>query len=285
MLEIFELLQEAGVSVHRSETSTRRAEVVPDLEVLRNRLEEEPELRAVMIHQRPEISIATTISRGVNPIAALRDWERATSRLLSVFRQYRRRMLLLDRDLALDEPASAISMLNERLTLGLMVPDQHACSATLPTSPLQLAVAALVVRASGPQLQEVLEELEASSVEVSGRSTATFAHQDVVAAQEELVDLHERIQATESENSMLIDRHFDLQEELERQLDERERSASQMLQRRLQERDEEASELERLLTLRTQQLGAIRHSISWRLTTPLRRTSKVFRFHRRKTTT
>ncbi len=305
------------------------------LERAKAALAAQPDSTLLLIYPAPIPTIAGAIADDVTPEQALEDWLSRAEEILGIFRQARRRIILVEHSAALANPADLIEELNQRLDLALTRPESAGSSESAESSPAsnadpvhlliadrachhsprarriaaELEVSALPLTAAGgaskidlsssfqtyrekstippaqvnglkeenrrllAQLNQTQEELE--SVFLKGRER----EKELNAAQEETARQKAEIQQSQTDNAKLRQENEDLkeenelllhqlhhvQEELERYFLEHSASKSKFDE---QEKQKIAltNEVQRL----TDTEKALRSSLSWKITAPIR---------------
>ena len=86
----------------------------------------------------PDLSVARLLDKGADPEAALSSWLDLTQAELHFLRRYRRRVTLIFAEPALNEPASFLSLLSQRLSIEIKRTDCQPAPQTFPSAILRL---------------------------------------------------------------------------------------------------------------------------------------------------
>jgi hypothetical protein len=269
-----------------------------DLGALAEGLAANPSGRAVILYPNPVMVLGARLQSGDDTATAIEDWREDTERLLQVFRRDRRKVTLVDGHAAMADLALFHRLLGSRLTVATGETEGGGVKADSTTVGLPHLIAAQALR-QDEMAAPLAAELDASSLPLGpayrvdvDRVVEEWAAGPASASD----DLQE-------ENELLLQQLHTVQEELEahylenRKAGERfEALEAEALQARtaakkvrlarksLQEEFNEAraawTEERKSLTDRLKwtadDLAAIRRSLSWKLTAPLRRLLGLF---------
>ena len=125
----------------------------------------------LLLHRSALCVIGASLGRGVAPAQALADWQAETETLIARNRRMRRRITLLDIEIARADPDATRKALSARLGRDLPQPEQGtAPPAPASTTDPMLRLAASALLASNPAARMLAAELEALSLmtEASG---------------------------------------------------------------------------------------------------------------------
>lgn len=252
------------------------------------------DVQTILFHTAPEKAMAVAMEQGVEPTAALHQWEITAAQLLQVHRRNRVRSRVINVDRALSAPSEFLRVCRQHLGLGLASVSESA-SPDVPAGPSrQDPVYELIAAQMVAQSDEALDlarELDASALPMGHRSEP--GHADCLRAYEAINSVREelageraaresaesRAQELKQENEEMLAQLHQVQEELEayfiRARDEEKKWKA--AEKRLKERDSKAKEF--FQAKKTQQaraehyrnrLAAVHKSTSWKVTTPLR---------------
>lgn len=280
-----------------------------DFNRVANTMDQEPPTHLLLFYNRPESLLAEALKSGKGLESAIRDWQQHAQSVLELFRKHRRRTTLIDLDAVTKTPDLILDGLSKRLLLDLENSVDQALSHSLSMSEGSDQLANLIARCAvqeHPEMRLKAAELEASNA-FSYSVDALNLVEELTRFRDELQDKHSENQEVKDENELLTLQLSQVQEELEyyfthaQDLDKRLDKTSQLLaktERRLKDtwqnlrntraisrrRRKELGELgTSLKTLEQDQIAsmaqsenrrltieAMRQSISWKLTTPIR---------------
>ena len=276
---------------------------VSDLDALVADLVGNPKAQAVVIYPNPVLVIGTRLEEGDKPADAIEAWRRDTERLLGVFRRDRRKVTLVDGHAALAAPALFHRLLDARVPFSVGgLPDEEA-GADGELAGLPHLIAAQALR-QDDVAAPLVAELEASSLPLEPAyridvddlvekwatavaATGSSPADEELAEENELLlhQLHtvqEELEAHFLENRRFDSRLDEMQAEAKRArvAAEKARLARRSLQEEFNEAGaawkEERKALTDRLTWTANDLTAIRQSLSWKVTAPLRRVLGLF---------
>ena len=256
------------------------AEEVSDLDAIVERLERDPAFKAVIVFPNPVLELGDRLKDGASFEQEIATWRATVERMLAVFRRDRRRITLVDEDAARGAPDRLLPLLNER-SLGLQGQPAESGQARSRAAELKHLIAAQALGLD--DATAVFQtELEASALPLGPAYRidfdALFREQQAGANAAEQADLR-------AENEQLQIQLSRVREELEAHVVENRklekiRLAKNSLEEELEESREAWSEerkaLADKLSWTADDLAAMRQSLSWRLTSPLRRILGLF---------
>lgn len=275
----------------------QRAEALDGIE---NGLRQDADTRAVIVYPNPVILLAGQLQAGKRMGDAIAAWRDTTERLLVLFRRDRRRITLIDGHAAQRAPDLLQRLLGERLSRPLKVAEEGGApgDAAEPAGLPQL-VAAEALRQE-EAAAALVAELEASSlplgpayrinvdaIAADGLTSADTAELDELRKENELLQLQlqqtqAELQALILENRIMKNERKSSSSEVEQARTEagKARLARESLQAEFNEAREawtaERTALTDKLKWTADDLAAVRRSLSWRLTAPIRRVLGLF---------
>lgn len=278
------------------------------LEDVETRLREDALARAVIVYPNPVMVLGAKLQAEEAMADSLQGWRESTERLLTLFRRDRRRITLLDGNAAQCAPGLLSQLLGARLSLSIAIAEDAGASQP-DTEPAGLPhlVAAQVLR-QDDAVATLIAELEASSLPLG---PAYRVDVDAIVADGLAGEGRSEIDALGEENELLLLQLHQVQEELEahflesRKLIDAEthqaradarqaradvqqaraetkqaRLARNSLQAEFNEARRDWKAERKVLTDKLKwsanDLAAIRRSLSWRVTAPLRRVLGLF---------
>lgn len=271
-------------------------EVLDNLAKAKALLQAKPEVHVLICYDVPEDQIATEIDNGLEPSQALANWQNETEALLTLYRQYYRRMTLVAHSALYDQPKELFAQLSARSGISLssvdlaspiQLADRESHERLLPTQRL-LALQVL----QHPPAKHLAQELVACSLPLietvslfdlvdSLHDTYRQLSTDTPTGNsEENSKLHESLQDLQQENNLLIEQLRIVQQELEQRLLGGQNSTEKLgkLEKEVKRQNEKLRDvsqknkgLEAQLKTAKQELKALRNSKSWKVTAPLRK--------------
>lgn len=253
---------------------------VKELDSVIEQLERDPNFRAVIVFPNPVLELGDRLEAGEPFEQGIATWSAAMEGVLAAFRRDRRRITLVDGEAARRAPDRLIPLLNER---SLALPGQAAGAVQALARAAELkhliAAQALALDETAAALHT---ELVASALPLGPAYDidldALFEEQRAGANAAEQADLR-------AENEQLSIQLSRVREELEARVVENRtlekiRLAKNSLEEELEESREAWSEERKALgdklSWAADDLAAMRQSLSWRLTSPLRRVLGLF---------
>ena len=253
---------------------------VSDLESVVERLEREPGFRAVIAFPNPVLEIAGQLKDGESFEQGVAVWRETMEPVLAVFRRDRRRITLVDDEAARCAPDRLLPLLNER-SLGLQDQPAGSIQAVAKAAKLKHLIAAQAL-ALDDAAALLHTELEASALPLGPAYRIDF---DALAREQRAAANVAEQKNLRAENEQLQIQLSRIREELEAHIVENRklekiRLAKNSLEEELEESREEWVEerkvLAEKLSYTAEDLAAMRQSLSWRLTSPLRRILGLF---------
>ena len=251
-------------------------------------LERDPNARALILFPNPVVAIAGQLDEGVALSTALTAWREETEVLLAMFRRDRARITLMDGHAALGAPDEFSRQLETRLSLPAQLPEQALLAGAQDPAGLLHALAAQAL-SQNDAAGALQAELEASSL-VLGPAyrldiQALIDERAAPSSAPELSEIKEDNELLRLQLCQLQAGYESLVLEYQR-LDEsgagnqRAKLVKQSVEADFSEAREAWREERKLLTDKLKwtadDLAAIRRSLSWRLTAPLRRILGIF---------
>lgn len=279
-------------------------ESVPASDVSRvvERLEHDSGIHLLVFYLSAPDYVSAAIDNGQAPSEALAQWLVEVETLVSAIRRIRRRVSVIDHAMALAAPSEMVAHLNERLGLALSsaATVDDAAAAAGEAGPLQRMIAAYAVQNdhSARRMQSELAAMtlpihdgnahvpsadqawsSLGSVQTEPRAKpGQFAREGEDPESKRDRAVKERDELKE-ENDLLLRNLHQVQEELESfyleggELEKKLRKTSTEKQRA----EKKLRDVEFRLTTKDRKIEAMRRSLSWRLTKPLRAVSKLFK--------
>jgi hypothetical protein len=259
-----------------------------EIDLLEQRLAQNPAARALVVFPNPVMYLVAQLEQGDALSAALAAWREQAEPLLALFRRDRARITLVDGHAALSATDEFYRQLETRLGMAVQTPDDPRAGAELESAGLLHLLAAQALT-QDDAAGALLAELEASSLALGPAYRvdvqAILEQRSAPVSDPELDDLRAenalmRLQLRQLqaiyETQVLGDRRL---EEL-RADTKRARLARKSVETDFKEAREAWREERKLLTDKLKwtadDLAAIRRSLSWRVTAPLRRVAGIF---------
>lgn len=277
-----------------------------ELDAIVDGLAQNSSARSVIMYPNPVMVLGEKLQAGETLDEAIEDWRAETERLLAVFRRDRRRITLVDGHAALNTPDQFWRQLAARLPIALSADHFEQSAPELqPAGVPHLVVAQALRQDEGAAM--LIAELEASSLSLGpayrvdvdalvGQGVAGVSSSELDEVREEnellLLQLHqvqEELEAHFLENRKYSGRLDEVRAEADKaRVDadkaraeaEKARLARNSLQAEFNEAREAWSQERKALTDKlswtTNDLAAVRRSLSWKLTAPVRRVAGLF---------
>ena len=256
--------------------------------------------QSLIFHARPETVLLRAMEEGSSLTEALHNWCDLAAQVLDLYRHNRRRVMLVSSEAARSNPAEFSRACSKHF--GLQGTPDDASRPTLTSGPqeeIHRLIAAQMI-AQSPTAQDLVVELEASSVPLGEPHGLPVVDCEQVyrqlremtaskSGEEAELQLHD----AREENELLLLHLHQVQEELESYyLDLRKEQEKEMaLQETIAKRNETIKNKNVAIEKKEQkyqdmlaqkkkldkQLETLRHSLSWRITRPVRAIRRVFK--------
>lgn len=165
LVKLTDLLRRAGLSecMQQASESGKPALVTADYAAgPESWMEKQPDAHLLYVMSLPAVAIAGNLANGLNPEEALSLWLNQAQSDLSCIRKYRRRVSLIFFEHALAAPQTFLTMLDQRLQLGLEVPEAQPLQLVLPDAILRLTAENIVFQSS--KVRHIVSELLATAL-------------------------------------------------------------------------------------------------------------------------
>jgi septal ring factor EnvC (AmiA/AmiB activator) len=301
------LLERANEAGSPSERIGLEAVRGADLSGIAEQIGRDSGLHLLVFYRSAPEYVASAMEKGQAPSKALGQWTLEAESLVAAIRRIRRRVSVIEHAPAMAAPSEVIAHLNQRLGLALSSGVTGDGAAVSQAGPLQRMIAAYAVQ-SEPAARRLQSELAAMALPVhAGSEAIPSADQawsaltstqsaprqasDQLAREKDEIESnrqrvlqerdklkHERNELKE-ENDLLLRNLHQVQEELESfyleggELEKKLRKTSTEKQRA----EKKLRDVEFRLTTKDRKIEAMRRSLSWRLTKPLRGVSKLLK--------
>jgi hypothetical protein len=271
-----DVLDEAGVRLES------------DVDAVARSLVSEPERRALVLYPNPVMTLAERLDQGESLSATLNVWRNDTERLLALFRRDRSRITLVDGHAALDDQQEFRQQLGNRWSLAIPAQDAERPEESRHGLGFLHLVAAQAL-AQDAAVAALLAELDASSLVLGPRPRIDLQaiidekflrvvgpEFQEIREENELMRLQLRQLQAVYDSRVLGDQRM---EEIQGE-SKRARLARKSIEADFSEAREawcaERKDLTDKLKWTADDLAAIRQSLSWRITAPLRRFLGMF---------
>lgn len=181
-----------------------------------------PDATFLLLYTPAPIAVAKAMDNGLQPSAAMRQWQSGVQQLLDFYRKNRRQTLLINETQAQQDPQALQILCEQRWNISATHP-VAACAVQKVSLLHQLLAQQLVAQET--QLTELLAELEVSTTPLQKESVTTAIDIDELhqllsqqAAQcAEHAGLQQQLDKAQQENDLLTTQLHQAQEELESQ--------------------------------------------------------------------
>lgn len=279
-----QILEQAGLSQQPTESGQQRLQwqtlANSDPQSIAGQLQASADAHLLLFYQAAVPVLAEAMGQGSSPDEALNEWLAQAEAILAVIRQNRRRITLMEMTLAMQDPATLVERLGQRLGLALKAPLSESVRNTFDQDAIYRLIAHAAVM-NNTQARLAAAELQATALPVGTEElslpealSAWQAYQQRAEPQQS-GDLEE----LKEENELLLLQLHQVQEELEsyylegRDLD----SSYQQLEAQNKKLEKERRALKQRAEVLQKKIEDMRKSSSWRLTKPLRGVNKLFK--------
>jgi len=188
----------------------------------------DPHTKHLLLHTRPEVSVARAIDAGQSPADALEAWRHSAEQLIAFYKRHRANTVVVEVCDAVDDPQALVSAVEQYLQLTATGDIASLESLPEPTAVNQLIANQLV--AQNTPVTSLCAELEACTLPLSDKAF----HAPALC----LMDLYKQLQVSSQEEQDTRDQLQQAHEELQEQL-ESERRAHAQTRKALEESKEE----------------------------------------------
>lgn len=220
------------------------------------------DVQVMLFYTRPEKAMAAVMEEGVEPTAALEQWQAAATHLLRLHRRNRVRSRVIDVDRALSAPVEFLSACRQQLGLGLAAPSQVVEVIAEPSrrDPVYELIAAQLVSQSEEALS-LARELDASALPMGERSQP--GHVDCLRVYQAVASVRQELTAECAARERAENSVQRIEKELteERNGRESEHQARQEAERHLAKFREEAERRDKELKQENEEMLAQLHQV------------------------